>query len=161
MAVLAANAGVRAVSLISWQDRYSVGVDAFDYDHKILVDLINQLHEAYAAGKGPDALRPAFDLLMEYTDKHFEREEALMREHGYPDLDDHIRAHNALREQVLSYHRDFNAGRTRGLFIELLGFLNNWLRLHILEEDMAYKDFFQARGINQQPVEDLPAPEGE
>ena len=143
------------MTLISWQDKYSVGVDAFDRDHRILVDLINQLHDAYAAGHGDEALKPALDLLLAYTDKHFHREEALMVEYGYPERGHHHEEHEELKGQVQAFADALEAGRTEGLMLEMLGFLNNWLRLHILEEDMQYKAFFQEKGVNQAPIDDM------
>ena len=38
------------MQLLQWKDEYSVGIDAVDYEHKELIDLINRLHEELDAG---------------------------------------------------------------------------------------------------------------
>lgn len=135
------------MSVISWQDKFSVGVEEFDRDHKILLDLINQFHDAYAMGKGVEALEPVFQTLLDYTQTHFRREEELMQRHGFPDLESHRIAHRDLADEVGGLHGRYLSSRNPALCIEMLAFLNNWLRFHILETDMAYKDFFVARGV--------------
>jgi len=33
------------MALLRWKDEYGVGIEAVDYEHKELIDLINRLHE--------------------------------------------------------------------------------------------------------------------
>ncbi len=149
------------MTLITWKDHYSVGVAALDHDHKILVDLINQLHSAYAAGKGAEELEVVFEVLMEYTVHHFEREETLMRTHGFPGLAPHVEEHRKLRAQVVTYHQQYQERHEGGFFLELLAFLDNWLVLHILDTDMAFRGFFLERGVTLAPVDDIRFPDSD
>ena len=45
------------MALISWNESYSVKVKQFDDQHKKLVNMLNDLHEAMKQGKGRDALK--------------------------------------------------------------------------------------------------------
>ncbi len=135
------------MSYLTWQNKFSVGIKGIDRDHKILFDLVGQFHDAYAMGKGSDALESLFEILLDYTDNHFRREETLMRDNGYPGLEGHIKSHQDLRNEVEGMHQRFINGDQGQICLDLLGFLNNWLTFHILETDMAYRIYFEQRGI--------------
>ena len=59
------------MSLINWSDNYSVKVAKFDNQHKNLVNMINEMHEAMRSGRGKDALKPILQKLVNYTVQHF------------------------------------------------------------------------------------------
>jgi hemerythrin len=40
------------MALITWNDGYSVKVKQFDDQHKKLIDMVNELHDAMGIGKG-------------------------------------------------------------------------------------------------------------
>ncbi|MBL6958871.1 MAG: hemerythrin family protein [Rhodospirillales bacterium] len=134
------------MSYLNWDDKFSVGVPELDRHHKILMDLISQFHDAYAAGKGLDSMQPTFDVLMDYVAYHFEAEETIMRDNGYPQLDDHHGSHEKMIEEVKDLHGRFKQG-DEGLALDLLSFLNNWWHFHILEEDGQYAQYFKDQGI--------------
>ena len=86
--------------IIHWTPDFAVGVSSLDTDHKVLISLINQLDDAIRAGEPQETLTRVLEALLDYTDYHFAREEALMHACGYPDVEAHIRTHNTLRAQV-------------------------------------------------------------
>ena len=86
--------------LLQWTADLSVSVQSLDTDHKIIITLINQLNDAIQAGEPKDTVSQVLDALLDYTDYHFSREEALMAACGYPDLDAHKRTHATMRAQV-------------------------------------------------------------
>lgn len=130
---------------ITWVPEFSVGVASIDTDHKILVNLINELEKAIKVEKAPDQVRRVLDALIDYTCYHFDREEALMIACGYPDADAHIRTHSVLKSQVADirdrYRRNPDSIHDR----EVLAFLNNWLTSHIVGRDKRYEPFMEAR----------------
>ena len=44
------------MALLTWQDKYSVGIAQIDDQHKQLIIMINELNDAMLAGKGKDVL---------------------------------------------------------------------------------------------------------
>ncbi|MBF0375803.1 MAG: hemerythrin family protein [Alphaproteobacteria bacterium] len=134
------------MSFFTWQDKFSVGVETFDRDHKILVDLIDQLHEAFVTGNVRETVEQVLTVLIDYTETHFAREEALMVEMGYPASREHIAQHQELKQQVIDILTRFRSDPNASMGNEVLGFLHNWLTLHILETDMSYKSFFIEHG---------------
>ena len=123
--------------LFPWVDTLSVGVPAIDRDHRVLVGLVNQLA---AAEDRQDRinLEEVLDELVSYTLYHFDREERLMVAAGYPDLERHARAHRELADRVLSVRRRFFEVERDRLGDEILEFLVDWLRAHIMGEDRKY-----------------------
>ena len=63
--------------VIQWSNQYSVGIDLLDADHKVLISLINQIDEAIRSSEPVELVRRVLDALLDYTDYHFSREEAL------------------------------------------------------------------------------------
>lgn len=138
------------MSFISWNDKFAIGIEAIDNDHKSLFDISEQLHEAYASGRSAEALDQLFKVLFDYVENHFRREEGVMERCGYPDLEAHRASHAALTEQVTDLYQRFKRGDEKvgdtGICLEILGFLKNWLHFHILDEDMDIRDFINSKG---------------
>lgn len=133
--------------LIEWNDSLSVELDCIDNQHKKLVDILNSLHGSGAAAKDPEAVKKILNDLVEYTVYHFNFEEELMREHHYPDFENHLAAHKALVAQVGKFNEDFQAGRAK-LSSELFKFLRSWLNGHIRGTDKRYSAHLKACGVN-------------
>lgn len=135
------------MSYFTWQDKFDTGIEDVDRDHRILADLISQLHDAFASGKGETAIGPVLAVLVDYTDYHFKREEALMSQYGYPQLPAHRAEHESLKSKVYDIRNRFEAKDGSAIGNELLAFLHFWLYFHILDVDMAFKDFFADKGL--------------
>lgn len=129
------------MALITWQDSYSVGVELIDSDHQLLVSLINQLDDAMKEGGGRDTVGSVLNVLLEYTETHFGREELLMEKAGYPELTPHRREHVKLTTQVRQIVDRFNGGDSSSLDAEVLDFLKTWLTGHILGVDRKYAPY--------------------
>ncbi len=61
----------------------------------------------------------------------------------YPGQEEHIKEHNPLVESVLNLKRN----KTYLFADNVAQFLNTWLKEHIIEKDMQYKDFLKKKGI--------------
>lgn len=118
---------------ILWNERFSVGVQAMDAQHKRLIDLINAL-------RGSDDMGIAFDTIMgmfDYASVHFRDEEQLLRKAGYSELDTQVREHKAFLDQAVAFSKkDLSDPRIGD---EIIRYLRSWLLQHILNEDMKYK----------------------
>lgn len=141
------------MSLITWQDSYSVGVPQIDEDHKLLISLINQLDDSIRGGQGRDVVGSVLNVLQEYTRGHFGREELLMEKAGYPDLAPHRREHRKLADQVRDIVARYHAGTDGHVDSDVLTFLKTWLTGHILGVDMKYAPYLE--GISLTPDEML------
>lgn len=134
------------MALMEWNQTYSVNVKKFDDQHRKLVELINQLHDAMKSGEGNTMLGVVLQSLISYTATHFADEEKMMQANGYPDLAKHKAAHESLVKQVLDLQKKFQGG-TEILTLPVMTFLKNWLVTHIQGEDKKYGQHFNAKGI--------------
>ena len=137
------------MTFVTWKDSLNTGIEAIDNDHMTLFDLVEQFHEAYMTGAGPEALGPVFERLLAYTDYHFQREEDIFEAAGFPECESHRASHEELKTEVQALYARFLKGELQGeetdLGLELLAFMKNWLHFHIMEEDMAFRDFLATK----------------
>ena len=129
-----------------WCDNFSVKIAEIDAQHKKLIDMVNELSDAMAVGKGADALGDILSRLVQYTQTHFATEERLLKLYGYPNYDEHCAQHYNLTRQVLEI-QDHYLTTHLGLTIPVLDFLNEWLAKHILQSDKEYAPFLTAKGL--------------
>lgn len=132
--------------LFNWSDRYSVGVSMFDNQHKRLIELINELHDAMRAGTARDVLGHTLKGLLDYTRMHFAEEERQMAQYNYPGYAAHKAEHEKLVSKVVELIAKHDAGDNT-LTIEVMNFLKDWLINHILVTDKKYTRFFNSLGV--------------
>lgn len=134
---------------IDWSPDYSLGFDKFDDEHKKLVAIVNELHEALDKGVEQATLQRICDELVEYSIAHFESEEAYFDHANYPDKEAHAGSHRALEAQVREYSAQALKRPTGDVATELMGYLRKWLINHICHEDVAFGDFLHQQGVKE------------
>jgi len=133
------------MDIIEWSDKFSVGLNLIDEQHKRLIDIINVMIENSHSEFDKEIISKTLHELVEYAIYHFNDEEKLMMENSYPDYEDHKEMHDEFKIKIVSYHSGNvnieNIGTT------ILEYLRSWLIGHILQEDMKYKIFFDEKGL--------------
>ena len=140
------TAGRETPELFPWNSRLATGIKDIDDQHRVLVGLINSLHRAMKERAGALEAGKILDELVRYTVYHFDFEEELFARHRYPEKNAHVERHRDLVQKVQSFNDDFKAGKA-GLSMDLMAFLADWLRTHIMKTDMAYVPFFKEKGL--------------
>ena len=122
--------------MIVWKEAYQTGIDIIDEQHKELVATINSLYSSLTMSSKISALKPAAEMVVEYTKIHFSTEIEMMKKSAYP----LTREHHVQHEQLI-----INAGRTLQACLkedgdptDFLHFLKDWFLVHITREDKAY-----------------------
>ncbi len=128
--------------LMEWGKEFEIGVESMDNQHRRLVDLINELHEAMKVGRGDQQVGTVLEALIQYTKTHFTAEEALMAMHGCPDQEEHRERHEEFVNQVLLLRQGRRSNRL-GVGISTSVFLRNWLSKHIQGTDRKYAHYIQ------------------
>ena len=121
-----------------------MGIDHIDKQHKHLFDAVNELHGAMMNGHGKEQVQATVDRLIAYALTHFADEEAEMRRAGYPKLNQHIGEHKALANKVTYYRQALHAGNL-AITLEAMRFLGEWLRNHILHEDLDFAKYHESK----------------
>lgn len=132
-------------TFITWSDELSVGIEEIDEQHKILIGLLNRMHDAIHERHGSDVVEGILAELVDYTRIHFAVEESLMRILNFPGYEEHHDQHEELTQQILDLQQKLTSGK-KAISFELMHFLKTWLSRHIMEEDMQYSGFFLASG---------------
>ena len=114
----------------------TVGNPMIDRDHKMLIQYINEMHAAMMAGKGKDVVGPIVGKLVAYTRDHFSREEVVWKSGHYAGLDQHRKEHADLVKTVVDFKAKFDTG-AMALSVDVMNFLREWLKTHILKSDKA------------------------
>lgn len=139
---------------IAWDESLSVGVDIIDRQHQTWIARYNSVVDAIGSAGATAPVVSTLDFLLEYTGYHFATEEAVMREAGYPELEDHRAAHAALREAVANLGEDFEEeGSTTALGEAVETLLGTWLIQHIRNTDQRFGAYVRERGIVVTPPE--------
>jgi HAD superfamily hydrolase (TIGR01509 family) len=122
---------------IQWKDRYNIGYKDIDAQHRVLLDLLNELIDLIDQKKSPEGIADIFRGLCAYALTHFTQEERYMRAAGYPGLARQEAEHARFVDQVLAFNQAYDPSDPR-LLNETRTFLREWYLDHILKSDMDY-----------------------
>lgn len=142
----AGAADINVPPLMVWSSKLSVGLETIDDQHKILVQLINDLHRTMKTRQDLAASGKILDELVQYTKTHFNFEENIFDKFGYEKSREHKAIHARLVAEVVEFQEKFRLGDA-SLAIELMEFLKKWLTTHIQVEDRKYVPFMKENGI--------------
>jgi hemerythrin len=136
-----------AMALITWDDGLSVNVAEIDSQHKTLVGMLNDLHDAMKKGEGRRIIDGIVKGLVDYSITHFATEEKYFKLYNYHGTDAHTREHQDFIAQVSEFKRAAAARGGSGLSIEVMQFLKDWLLKHIKGSDKDYSAYFNQQGL--------------
>jgi hemerythrin len=135
-----------------WSEALAIGVDVIDQQHRELFRRAHELIEALKAGRRSE-VGQLVEYLGEYAHTHFQSEETLMRQVGYPGLEAHRERHEEFRRQLAEHVADYERkGATALVTLTLHNWLSDWLRQHVSTADVEVGRFM-AEAVQ-------PAPEG-
>lgn len=134
------------MALVTWKDIYSVGIKSIDDQHLLLMNLLNELHDAVLNKADSQKIQDILNRLVRYTREHFLLEENLFAQHHYPESKAHIEEHRKLTGQVEEFTARLKKGETT-LGMPMLRFLQEWLTGHILNTDQRYSQFLKQHGV--------------
>lgn len=129
------------MAYIEWSEEYEIGHTIIDKQHRTLVDMLNELHDATENGLDRNVLSNILYGLVEYTNGHFAAEEVRMVKYDYPDYEQHKEEHNGFAEKIHQFQMKYEAEQS-DFSQELLEFLKEWLVNHIQGSDRKYAELF-------------------
>lgn len=86
--------------LLQWKDEYGIGVRSVDYEHRTLIEVINQLDDRLAADAGFDEILDFLGEIHALIEAHFALEEKVMRDARYAAYGAHKADHDRLLEDI-------------------------------------------------------------
>ncbi|MBK7563608.1 MAG: hemerythrin family protein [Propionivibrio sp.] len=128
------------MALLSWSNQYLIGNDLIDTEHEELFRLINNFHSLWMEKQNRQDIARVLNQLIAYAQMHFQHEEVIMEEAGYPKLAEHQQIHEDMIEKIFELHTSYAEGNLR-LEIETVKFVKSWLLEHILVNDYTFRDY--------------------
>lgn len=113
---------------IRWNETYSVGNSMIDSQHQELFRLLEKLLGFYT-----EDIPGVLQELEEYTHYHFDFEESVLENIGFPDLPDHKAEHVRFKEKLRSLQVELDEGTLSIRMVFTM--LSEWLLNHILIVD--------------------------
>jgi hemerythrin len=132
---------------LQWKHTCSVGVQAMDDQHAIIMDTMNELRLAMIRSHQQVSVDELLNRLIEFTRLHFWSEEQLMERHGFPGLASHRDEHQRLLRQLQETVSGLQRGKTQDIS-ELLFFLHSWFIDHIEGADQQYGPWLHKHGVH-------------
>jgi len=88
------------MTLLQWKDEFSVGDPSIDYEHRQLIELINEWYASLRAENSRDTRLEFLGETYAKISAHFALEEKVMRESKYDQYPEHKADHEELLDQL-------------------------------------------------------------
>ena len=140
----------------AWTNLMSVGNKSIDAEHKLLLNMLNDIEGAIIKRYSARLLK-AFELFEDAVDSHFRNEASIAKALKFP-FEEHILEHQYVLNELKSMRDELvsNAGRWSESAVErYYGFLSKWATLHIDEDDMRMKAILDTLPYDFKPPESL------
>lgn len=125
---------------IVWHDRYNMGVDFIDREHRLLFSTMDRLLKLIEnEEKSEWVCREGVKYLKNHTVEHFEHEEQYMQSIDYPEYETHKRLHDDFRNKTLpALEQELEENYYSEESIRhFLGVCIGWMVAHTQTEDQA------------------------
>jgi hemerythrin-like metal-binding protein len=100
------------MSLIEWDENYSVGVAAVDHEHRELIGLVNEAHDRLMRPGAAEAVMDFLGEIFARISAHFALEEQIMRARNYDLYDAHKADHERLLDEIRDMMDDYEDGES-------------------------------------------------
>ena len=130
------------MAFISWNKDLELGIAVVDSQHKMLVDMINELHDSFLEGKSFEKMGDILTGLLFYSQTHFATEEELFDKHGYPEKRAHISEHNEFIMKISSKVDKMKKGESV-LSVDIARYLRDWLINHVMISDKKFAPYIK------------------
>jgi hemerythrin len=131
---------------LTWNHSCSVGVQAMDDQHGILMDALNELRMALLKGNEGRVVRGMLSRVNELMRMHVESEERLLALNGFPGLAAHRAEHQRLLGRLAQFDVRFEQRQSAAVY-ELVEYLRKWFTTHTGIAGQKYGPWLQQCGV--------------
>ncbi len=160
------NAGKNRVTGISWEDavpfvqiklewkpEWECGNATIDNQHKELLNQGNKLLFLAFADMQSETTEKTLETLISHVQAHFTSEEEILRELGYPGLDEHAEIHRSLIQHAQELEKMYQKEKlTSSSIFSFL--LDEVVMGHLLKEDIRFFPYIKAKLSQQCSVQE-------
>ena len=128
--------------VLDWTSDLEIGIYEIDLQHRSLVSIANQLHDAIQRDKGTQTVDWILEELLLYAKMHFQTEEKYMQRYEHDESAQHKQEHGELLKAMKRFKRKLNLG-DEDVADELMQFLHDWLAAHLTGSDRSLGKAYQ------------------
>lgn len=133
-----------------WKNKYELGVELIDEQHKELFQRVDSFVLALRAGESWDQkirnINDTLEFMKMYVVEHFQAEEEYQALIGYPGMEEHKKIHKDMVSYVTLISDEYERlGFDERLMQQFGGKLLAWLIHHVATEDQKIADFAKKR----------------
>ncbi|MEE9159630.1 MAG: bacteriohemerythrin [Gammaproteobacteria bacterium] len=121
--------------LIEWSDEYLIGVEELDYEHRDLINRLNELHEELAHHDEKGKIEDCLGAIHVRVVAHFALEERFMRDNNFKNYAHHKKEHDDFLEVIVDFIENFRSDPELSYGDELEEQLQHWIVNHIMTSD--------------------------
>ena len=123
------------MALVEWKAEYKIGIPAVDYEHRGLIDLINNLHGDLSSKPEKAEVLACLGEIYARISAHFALEERVMRERRYDQYAEHKEDHERLLDEIRDIMDCCEAENEFEYAPALSRELGDWFALHFRTKD--------------------------
>lgn len=123
------------MALLYWRDTFNTGIPSVDYEHKHLIDIINQLYEKIRHDDVAE-VNEFFAALHDRIAAHFALEERVMKERRYEGYTEHKADHERLLDEIRNLMEEHYKGAYLNASDVLAQRLERWFSIHFNTMDI-------------------------
>ncbi|MDP2830318.1 MAG: hemerythrin family protein [Sulfuricellaceae bacterium] len=126
--------------------RHTTGFEEIDRQHQALVERVNQFSQAVEQHADFSESLRLMNEILSYAKQHFDYEEDLMRDSGFPGAERHTSEHDALMTKIHTLVDTLSSNDSNKMLL-VTAFLTDCAENHILHEDQALALYLLAQGV--------------
>ena len=131
---------------IIWKEKYRIGVDVIDEQHKEFIEILGELLVACEGPRVEEDIKKLIERLQDYANKHFAFEERYMREFGYEEVENHTKEHFLFKQRIQDIKEKYEKG-DHILQYDIFDLMQSWLKDHVTGEDKKFASCFREHGL--------------
>lgn len=133
-----------------WLESFELGIEEVDEDHRGMLALMKKI-EGAADNESYDLCNELLEELLAFTIAHFKREEQMLEDVGYPNVDLHKHYHEELlarAKSVMSVCQDIKSkDNLKECCYEMFSFLVD----DVVTGDLKFKSYLEDKGLIKRP----------
>ena len=123
------------MAIVEWKEEYRIGIPAVDYEHRRLIDLINNLHNDLSGNPDKAEVLACLGEIYARISAHFALEERVMRERRYDQHAEHKEDHERLLDEIRDIMDRCEVEADFSYAAALSRELGDWFAVHFRTKD--------------------------
>lgn len=129
---------------LGWSHEWDSGNRLIDRQHQEMLEIADRLIEITLEGKNHTQMLKQLDVLLNHIVQHFEQEEKILSEIGYPEQTEHSSIHNDLISKAMNLKESFEKNDLRpSAFFSFI--VDDVITGHMVSEDIKYFPYLSGK----------------